>query len=202
MNIFRADRFNVQRTKMDEARAITLCLKHRDPIGFEYLVGKYRREAFVHARALMGNEHDALDACQESFARAFAAMPGLEQLTSFYPWFYRILRNCCLNMLERRQTRVRYAESVPEEHRVEQSTPASLLEKQEELDAVWSALLRLPAASREILSMKYIEGRSYDEIAQILDIPRGTVMSRLYHARLAFKDQYTLPPATTNKTAS
>jgi RNA polymerase sigma-70 factor (ECF subfamily) len=165
-------------------------------------VGKYRREAFVHARALMGNEHDALDACQESFARAFAAMPRLEQLTSFYPWFYRILRNCCLNMLDRRETRQRYEETVPAEQRMEVATPASLLQQQEEHAAVWAALLRLPAAAREILAMKYVEGRSYEEIAQILAIPRGTVMSRLFHARLAFKDQYLLQQATENETVS
>jgi hypothetical protein len=54
---------------MDEQRAIQLCLKHRDPIGFEFLVRKYRREAFVHARALLGNEQDALDACQDAFLK-------------------------------------------------------------------------------------------------------------------------------------
>src|SRR5687768_7852674 len=97
---------------MDEARAITLCLRYRDPIGFEFLVAKYRKEAFVHARTLMGNEQDALDACQDAFIRAFAAMPQLQELTSFYPWFYRILRNRCLNLLDRRGTRERHADSV------------------------------------------------------------------------------------------
>jgi RNA polymerase sigma-70 factor (ECF subfamily) len=187
---------------MDEARAINLCLKHRDPVGFDFLVSKYRREAFVHARTLMGNEHDALDACQESFARAFAALPRLEHLTSFYPWFYRILRNCCLNMLDRRVTRDRYAESEADEQRIDSVTPASLMEQQEERAAVRTALQRLPAGMREILAMKYMEGRSYDEIAGLLGIPRGTVMSRLYHARLAFKDQYLLQPATLTETIS
>jgi RNA polymerase sigma-70 factor, ECF subfamily len=180
---------------MDETHAITLCLKHRDPIGFEWLVGKYRREAFVHARALMGNEHDALDACQESFARAFAAMPRLEQLTSFYPWFYRILRNCCLNLLARRQTRQRHEESESARESIDPITPVTLLQQQEQQDAVCTALLRLPPAVREILVLKYVQGHSYDEIARILSIPRGTVMSRLYHARSAFRDQYQPNPS-------
>jgi RNA polymerase sigma-70 factor (ECF subfamily) len=183
---------------MEEAQAITLCLKHRDPAGFEYLVEKYRREAFVHARALMGNEQDALDACQESFARAFAALPRLEQLTAFYPWFYRILRNCCLNLLARRQTREHFAELDRPELPIESDTPASLLQLREERDLVWATLLRLPPAMREILAMKYTEGRSYHEIAEILGIPRGTVMSRLYNARLAFKNQYLLEQVTTS----
>jgi DNA-directed RNA polymerase specialized sigma24 family protein len=62
---------------MDEQRAIQLCVKHRDPVGFEFLVQKYRREAFFHAFALMGNQEDALDACQDSFAKAFTTIPGL-----------------------------------------------------------------------------------------------------------------------------
>ena len=94
---------------MNEAQAIRLCLKHRDPAGFEFLVNKYRREAFFHAFALMGNREDAADACQESFRRAFTAIPGLASLDQFYPWFYSILRNCCLNMLGRRRTIMNYA---------------------------------------------------------------------------------------------
>jgi DNA-directed RNA polymerase specialized sigma24 family protein len=77
----------------------------------------------------MGNEQDALDAFQDSFAKAFAAMPGLEKLTNFYPWFYRVLRNCCLNMLERRNTRERYAEFHAAPLHPEHVTPASILEQ-------------------------------------------------------------------------
>src|SRR3972149_12023043 len=96
---------------MDEQRAIQLCVKHRDPVGFEFLVQKYRREAFSHAFALLGNQEDALDACQDSFAKAFAAIPSLRELPQFYPWFYCILRNRCLNLLARRQTSDRYRQA-------------------------------------------------------------------------------------------
>ncbi|MCP5106940.1 MAG: hypothetical protein GY950_26385, partial [bacterium] len=87
---------------MNEKRAIELCLCHHDPLGFEYLAKKYRKEALYHAVSIVGNYEDAADACQESFSRAFAAIPRLQQLDRFYPWFYRILRNCCFNMLSRR----------------------------------------------------------------------------------------------------
>ncbi len=72
---------------MNEAQAIRLCLRHRDPVGFEFLVKNYRREAFFHAFALMGNQEDAADVCQESFRRAFTAIPKLVGLDQFYPWF-------------------------------------------------------------------------------------------------------------------
>jgi len=93
---------------IDEDHAIRLCLKDRDPRGFEFLVAKYRREAYYHAMALLGNSEDAADACQECFARAFTASSRLSRLDRFYPWFYRILRNHCLNVLSRRKTASEY----------------------------------------------------------------------------------------------
>ncbi len=177
---------------MNEQTAITLCLKHRDPIGFEFLVNKYSREALFHARALMRNDEDAADACQESFARAFQAMPRLQQLDNFYPWFYRILRNCCLNMLSRQKTATTYRSQqmkLKEGGRTSEN-PASLMEENEEKAHVWRAIKTLPPESREILCMKYMQGLCYNEIASILAIPRGTVMSRLYHARKRFKTEY------------
>lgn len=178
---------------MNEARAIRLCLRHRDPAGFEFLVHKYQREAFFHALSLMGNREDAADACQESFRRAFMAITKLADLDRFYPWFYRILRNCCLNMLSRRKTALDYARKnhttgtpaadIP-------ADPAAILSEREEHQIVWQTLNRLCQENREILCLKYIRGKSYEEISQILQIPRGTVMSRLFNARKAFRKEY------------
>lgn len=177
---------------MDEQQAIQLCVKHRDPVGFEFLVEKYRREAFGHAFALLGNQEDALDACQDSFARAFAAIPGLRDLPQFYPWFYCILRNRCLNQLARRQTSDRYREA--QQHETTQAmdavTPDNLLEQLEDQQRVQRALEALKPEHREILLLKYVQEHRYEEIAALLGIPRGTVMSRLYHARLALREAY------------
>jgi len=180
---------------MNEESAIQLCLKHRDPTGFEFLVKKYRREAFHHAYALLGNPDDAADACQESFARAFAAIPRLEKLSGFYPWFYRILRNCCLNLLSRRKTSSEYIRiNLQNEDGVaEVSDPSNLLQAHEDQQAVWRALQGLKPSLKEILILKYFRGSRYEEISEILDIPRGTVMSRLYQARRAFRDRFLKP---------
>jgi len=185
---------------MNEAQAIRLCLRYRDPAGFEFLVNKYRREAFFHSLSLMGNSEDAADACQESFRRAFIAIPKLTDLDQFYPWFYRILRNCCLNMLSRRKTAIDYARKTANDHARENrlnaltantaADPAAILAKQEEQQVVWKTLNRLDPEMREILCLKYIQEKSYEEISRILQIPRGTVMSRLYHARKAFRKEF------------
>ena len=171
---------------MNERAAIDLCLRHEDPRGFEYLVEKYRREAYYHAISLLGNREDAADACQESFTRAFVALRRLPQLTQFYPWFYRILRNCCLNVIARRKTAV--------DHRPEQAQgpagPLEILERSDEEAFVWKVLRSLKPEFREILILKYVDGCSYAGLAERLDIPRGTVMSRLYYARRSFRDRY------------
>ena len=176
---------------MTEAKAIRLCLKHRDPAGFEFLVRKFRREAFYHAQALLGNEADAADACQESFASAFAAMPGLATLDQFYPWFYRILRNRCLNMLGRRKTRDDYAARQRNQPQTSQADdPQRQAMAREDREQVWQQLSQLKPKHREILTLKYIHGYRYDQISETLGIPRGTVMSRLYEARSAFRQRY------------
>jgi RNA polymerase sigma-70 factor, ECF subfamily len=178
---------------MNEARAIALCIEHRDPAGFDFLVRRYRREAYGHALALLGNPDDAAEACQDSFTSAFGSLPRLAELTAFYPWFYRILRNRCLNILSRRKTAADYA-------RVETDTPARELSAEDaasgaqERAHVWRTLERLKLEHREILALKYLKGYDYDTLATLLRIPRGTVMSRLYHARKAFQAAYDIEP--------
>jgi len=177
---------------MDESYAIKLCLKYQDPAGFEFLVKKYRREAYFHARAILGNQEDAADACQESFAKAFVAIPKLTRLDAFYPWFYRILRNCCLNMIRKRKSAVKYMIEKNREAstEIDHSDSSDTLEKREEQVMVWQVLKTVHPEFREILIMKYIQGLCYAEISTVLGIPRGTVMSRLYYARRAFREKY------------
>ena len=181
---------------MSEQNAIRLCLKHRDPAGFEFLVGQYKREAYYHAHALLGNEADAADACQDAFLRAFEAMPRLKTLDRFYPWFYRILRNVCLNMLDRRKTRSAYVTErfTHGDGEVVSDTAETLAAATENRQEVWQSLGELSSDHREILTLKYIHGFCYDEISETLEIPRGTVMSRLYAARQAFRQKFQNQP--------
>ena len=179
---------------MTEQKAITLCLEHRDPAGFEFLVAQYRREAYYHAYALLGNSEDAADVCQDAFVRAFAAMPRLEALDRFYPWFYRILRNRCLNLLSRRNTREKHAQAVRQHLETgggsTATSPSANVQRNEERRQVWTAIEKLSPQHREILTLKYIHGLKYDAISETLGIPRGTVMSRLYAARQTFRTRF------------
>lgn len=175
---------------MNESTAITACIKYRDPTGFDYLVKKYRNEAYFHAIMFLGNNEDAADACQESFTRAFNAFPKLKELKNFYPWFYMILKNYCLNIISRKKILDRYSFKSKEEPDYQEGNPSVSIEKQEEKEMIRQVLQKLNPEFREILILKYIKDYKYEEISRLLNIPRGTVMSRLYYARKSFREQY------------
>lgn len=159
---------------MDDRAAIEKC-QNGEPDAFRYFVERYQRQAVGHAAAILGNREDALDASQEAFIDAFRNIGTFDNARPFYPWFYVLLRNRCFKMVARR----REMESL--EDTVILSPQASV--NAEERLTLEKALLSLTDELREIVTLKYFDGLSYDELAERLDIPKGTVMSRLFHAR-------------------
>jgi RNA polymerase sigma-70 factor (ECF subfamily) len=159
---------------MDDAEAIKSC-QQGDREAFRHLVERYQRQAVSHATAILLNRDDAEDAVQEAFIDAFKAIGTFDTSRTFYQWFYVLLRNRCYKLTSKR----RPAESLDE---------ALLLTTQQGMSnetrlALEKALHSLTREEREIVSLKYFSGLSYDELATQLQIPRGTVMSRLFYAR-------------------
>jgi RNA polymerase sigma-70 factor (ECF subfamily) len=105
---------------------------------------------------------------------AFRNLRAFDPDRQFYAWFYVLLRNRCFKQRSRRGTRAE-SEIVP--------APGVSPGLSEEQIDLWRAIGRLPPDAAELLVLKHIEGWTYDELAKALDIPRGTVMSRLYVAR-------------------
>jgi RNA polymerase sigma-70 factor (ECF subfamily) len=159
---------------MDDAAAIEKVQKGERE-AFRYLVESYQTQAVAHAVAILGNTEDAKDAAQEAFIDAFQALKTFDKTRRFYPWFYVLLRNRCFKMTAKRRENVDIEE-------LEIIAPQSNLQREEQL-ALEAALLALSKEEREIITLKYLDGLSYDEIAERLEIPRGTVMSRLFYAR-------------------
>jgi RNA polymerase sigma-70 factor, ECF subfamily len=156
---------------VDDAAAIREC-SNGDTGAFRFIVARYQREALGHAMAILGNAADAQDAVQEAFVDAYRAMGRFDPERRFYPWFYTLLRNRCLKAL-----RGRRSETVPlDAFEVAAQGP-------EDGARVREALAVLGPEDREILTLRHWDGLSYDELADRLGIPRGTVMSRLFHAR-------------------
>ncbi len=159
---------------MDDAAAIEKVQKGERE-AFRHLVESYQNQAVAHAVAILGNREDARDAAQEAFIDAFRALKTFDKERRFYPWFYVLLRNRCYKMTAKK----RESEGIEE---LEIVAPQTGLPLPEQI-ALETALLALSAEDREIITLKYLDGFSYDEIAEHLKIPRGTVMSRLFHAR-------------------
>lgn len=159
---------------MDDATAIEKCV-NGDGEAFRFLVERYQAQAVGHAVAILGNREDAQDAAQEAFVDAFRSIKRFDANRRFYPWFYVLLRNRCFKMTARR----RPAEDVEEAEILAAQSGIS----SEERFALEKALRSLSAEDREIIALKYLDGFSYEELAGHLQIPRGTVMSRLFYAR-------------------
>jgi len=160
-----------------------------DVEAFGALVSQYMRRAYYAALGLVGSHDDALDLSQEAFSRAFRARMSLDPNRSFYTWLYTILRRLCFNFLRDRKAQSQKlagaAGWLAEEARarVAAQSPVRAAELAELRSRVAGAIEQLPDRQREVLVLKEFEGLRYREIAELLGIPIGTVMSRLYAAR-------------------
>ena len=169
---------------MDDYDIIQTCLSGKGQ-AFGQLVRRYQAEAIGHAVGLLGNLPDALDVVQEAFLAAFQALDRFDAPRKFYPWFYTILRNRCYKELIRQKKHA--AQSVATVQWLETAEDS---ESPQKTALVQQALLGLNTEDRELLTLKHIDGLTYKELAERLDIPTGTVMSRLYHARCRFRSRY------------
>lgn len=159
-----------------------------DSEAFGVLVNRYMRRAYVHALGIVRSREDALDLSQEAFVRAYRARHTLDPDRAFYAWLYQILRRLCFNFLRDTRTRARLRDAHAADWFVAaaprpDSNPAREAERAEERRRVSRAIQRLPRREREVLVLKEFEELTYRQIAEALDIPIGTVMSRLYAAR-------------------
>jgi len=168
-----------EKEMMSDSEAILACQAGRKEM-YRHLVEKYKVRAYYAALMFTRNRDDALDLSQEAFYRAYRALDHFDTSKNFYTWFYKILKNLCLNFVTRQK---RFEEFDPSGINSRQENPQEILERDERSRAVWQGLRELPAKDREIILLKDFDGMSYRDIADALEIPIGSVMSRLYYAR-------------------
>jgi RNA polymerase sigma-70 factor (ECF subfamily) len=160
-----------------------------DGAAFGELVRRNMRRAYFAALGLTGSHEDALDLSQEAFVRALRASPTLDPARPFYPWLYSILRRLCLNHLRDGRTRAARLDEaggwLVDEAREKAAAgdPERIAEREALRERMATAIQALSPTRREVLVLREFEELRYAEIAALLDVPEGTVMSRLYAAR-------------------
>lgn len=178
----------------DEGSAIERC-KKGDSEAFGLIVQKYMKPAYYVALGYVGRPEDALDLSQDAFVNAFRHIKRFDTSKKFFPWFYSILKNLCTNHLNRIRRRKEDSidEMADEEGQiripVETRNPEKDTVRKDLEIKVGQALQHLKPKDREIIILQHFQDYSYQEIADLLGIPIGTVMSRLYNARQALRHE-------------
>lgn len=179
----------VHPAEADDQALVARC-RRGEIAAFEPLVERYRERVWRLANSYVRDREEAWDVAQEAFVRAWQALPSFRGQSAFYTWLFRIVVNVATDRVRARAARGRAfgTEPVPEEEWERVMTdpaaaPDDAATRSEERARLRQALAALPEHHRAIIMLSDLEGLSYREIAEVLDIPMGTVMSRLHNAR-------------------
>lgn len=179
-------------TERDIDRQLVERARQGDKMAFDMLVTKYERRLFRLVMRLLNNQSEAEDVVQETFIKAYRALPQFRGESAFYTWLYRIGINTARNFLDTRGRQIPFSADIRVEDMTfheeggnfrDIETPESLLASKQVAQTVSMAMDELPDDLRTALSLREIEGLSYDEIASIMACPIGTVRSRIFRAR-------------------
>ncbi len=174
-------------TDNDVEQELILQAMRGDRPSFALLTRRYYKRVHSVALRFVRNNDDAGDIAQETFLRAFRKLGSFDSSRPLFPWLYQIATNLSINHVQR--VRKREAE-LPEFDTLETQAdgPEAALLHRDEATKVRAAVLALPERFRTVIELNHFDECSYAEIAEILSIPIGTVMSRLYHARRKLRE--------------
>jgi len=164
-----------QASALSENEAIDL-VKKGDKEAYQIVVKRYMKTAYFIALGFVHNGQDALDLSQDAFIKAFRKIKRFDSRRPFFPWFYKLLKNLCLDHIKK--------SSRMQEIPIENVQVAAEGRGDPELrEILWKGIERLPMDQKEVIILRYFRQMSYREIAETIDKPIGTVMSSLYYAK-------------------
>jgi len=172
-------------TRTDQ-EAVQRCLAG-DAEAFSTLVERYGGRVYNIALRITNDSDAAADCAQEAFIRAFRALHQYDPTLPFGPWLYRIATNASLNHVQRWHAHETPVEEFPDPAEPDEAGPELSTLRKEELSEVMSAMADLPAHYRAALTLRHLQQLSYQEVADSLGIPLGTVKTHLHRARAALK---------------
>lgn len=165
--------------------------KASDRTAFHELVERYQRKAVAIALGMLHDREDALDVAQEAFAKVFTNIQQFKEESSFYTWLYRIVVNLAIDRQRQKSRQPLFERDSDngEESRIalipaETNTdPYEQIKEKEMSEHIRAAIAQLTPAHKAVILLREVEGLSYEEISDMLQCSRGTVMSRLHYAR-------------------
>jgi len=182
-------------TELD--RELVLRVQQGDKTAYDLLVIKYQHRIIQLVNRYVKDPSEAQDVAQEAFIKAYRALGNFRGDSAFYTWLYRIAINTAKNYLVSRSRRYTdYQIDVQDAEQVENAsqlkgmdTPENLLMNDEVVNVIKSAIERLPEEMKTAIMLREFEGLSYEEIAQAMECPVGTVRSRIFRAREAIDEK-------------
>ncbi|MFT5354879.1 MAG: RNA polymerase sigma-70 factor (ECF subfamily) [Polyangiales bacterium] len=177
-------------------RELVRAVQRGDTNSFRQLFDRYHRRAYAVAFGVVKNQQDALDIVQEGFIKVHRHIANFQGTSSFYTWLYRIIMNLSIDHVRRNKKgrNLDYDDRVRRDEEdvagdgailpsILNSNPSKSVLRKELSTAIQAALGELPEHHRAVIVLREVEGLSYEEMARILEVPKGTIMSRLFHAR-------------------
>ena len=158
-----------------------------DREAFGALVEQYRDNVYRLAYRMCGNAYDADEAAQEAFVAAWRALPNFRGDAKFSTWLYRLTTNAAIDVMRREKRHQTVGDGEMMELADDADSPQETVERTEQQEAVQNALATLSEEYREVLLLRYMEELDYAEIAEVLQLPSGTVKSRINRAKAALK---------------
>ena len=187
----RASNRKARQLEAEQDRVLVEQARSGDRQAFRRLVERHQRRAFAIAMGLLRDESDAREVVQEAFLRVYRGLESFHGGSSFFTWLYRIVTNLSIDLIRkpaRRETELDEQRLVDETEipllaRIDGADPLDVVRRREIADRIRRALDALPAYHRGVILMREVEGMSYEEMAQVMGVSKGTIMSRLFHAR-------------------
>ena len=182
----------VQKVEADNDQLLVDRARLGDRHAFDLLVLKYQSRLLSLVIRLVSNQSDALDVLQDTFVKAYRSLNTFRGESAFYTWLYRIAMNLAIDHTRKRKRRevAGFDESVATKdadggidavHHGD--SPSKALERKQLLRRIMDGMQKLSDDQRQVILLREVEGLSYKEISEVMEIPEGTVMSRLFYAR-------------------
>ncbi|MDD9940695.1 MAG: sigma-70 family RNA polymerase sigma factor [Myxococcales bacterium] len=175
-----------------EERNLVKRLQNGDQSAYRALFDRYNRRAFAVAFGVLKNPEDAGDVVQDAFIKVHKHIGNFQGNSSFYTWLYRIVMNLAIDHLRKRRKTTDFDDGIARDDaagdgalmpKIADASPGRNVQRRELTDHIQQALEQLPEYHRAVIVLREIDGLSYEEMAEVLEVPKGTIMSRLFHAR-------------------